>query len=152
MPLDLAILGINQSDAIMAAYPDISSWAVGGHSRGGVAAVQYAAKRAAAVDGLVLWAAYPPNSVNLSQSELAVVSILGTNDGLVSQQEIDDSRVQLPASTLFVFIEGGNHAQFGSYGPQKGDRPATISAADQRAQITKATVDLLHQISQSPMP
>jgi hypothetical protein len=26
-----------------------------------------------------------------------------------------------------VSIEGGNHAQFGWYGPQEGDNPATIS-------------------------
>lgn len=38
-----------------------------------------------------------------------------------------------------LVIEGGNHAQFGSYGPQKGDLPATISAEEQQ-QITADAV------------
>ena len=35
-------------------------------------------------------------------------------------------------------IEGGNHAQFGNYGPQKGDPPAAISAQEQQAQTVAA--------------
>ena len=37
-----------------------------------------------------------------------------------------------------VEIEGGNHAQFGNYGPQKGDPPAAISAQEQQAQTVAA--------------
>ena len=37
-----------------------------------------------------------------------------------------------------VEIEGGNHAQFGNYGPQEGDLPATISAEEQQAQTVAA--------------
>ena len=40
-----------------------------------------------------------------------------------------------------VEIEGGNHAQFGNYGPQKGDLPATISAEEQQAQAVDAITD-----------
>ena len=95
------------------------------------------------MDGLALWAAYPTSGVDLSNSELAVVSIVGTEDGLVSRQQIEDSRSQLPPSTQFVFIEGGNHAQFGSYGIQDGDGPATVSAEEQWRQTASATIDFL---------
>ena len=37
-----------------------------------------------------------------------------------------------------VEIQGGNHAQFGNYGPQKGDLPATISAEKQQEQTVEA--------------
>ena len=37
-----------------------------------------------------------------------------------------------------VEIQGGNHAQFGNYGTQKGDLPATISAEEQQAQAVAA--------------
>lgn len=37
-----------------------------------------------------------------------------------------------------VEIQGGNHAQFGNYGPQKGDPPATISTQEQQAQTVAA--------------
>ena len=42
-------------------------------------------------------------------------------------------------------IEGGNHAQFGNYGPQKGDLPATISAQDQQAQTVEAIANFLEK-------
>ena len=42
-----------------------------------------------------------------------------------------------------VEIEGGNHAQFGNYGPQEGDLPATISAEEQQAQTVEAITDFI---------
>ena len=143
MPLNLAVLGADRADAVMAAYPEVERWAVGGHSLGGAMAAQYASKHPDKVDGLVLWAAYPPSGVDLSGSELAVASIYGTRDGLVSQGDIDASRGQLPSTARYVPIEGGNHAQFGHYGAQKGDLHADISSEEQHRQAAEATVATL---------
>jgi hypothetical protein len=52
----------------------------------------------------------------------------------------------LPADTTYVVIDGGDHAQFGWYGPQAGDNPAEISRDDQQAQTVQATVDLLAKL------
>jgi hypothetical protein len=43
-------------------------------------------------------------------------------------------------------IQGGNHAQFGNYGLQRGDGTATISAADQQVQAADLTVRLLRAV------
>jgi len=40
-------------------------------------------------------------------------------------------------------LEGGNHAQFGYYGPQRGDLDPELSQQEQRDQVVKATIDLL---------
>jgi hypothetical protein len=45
-----------------------------------------------------------------------------------------------------VPIKGGNHAQFGWYGAQEGDNPATISREEQQAQILTATLALLSKL------
>ena len=148
MPLNLAVLGVSRADKIMAAYPDIESWAIAGHSLGGAMAAQYASRSADAVDGLVLWAAFPAQGVDLTGHSLDAASIYGTRDGLVTQADIDDSRTRLPPGTQFVTIEGGNHAQFGSYGPQDGDLPAEISEEEQHAQIAAATVKILAAVEQ----
>jgi hypothetical protein len=95
---------------------------------------------------LVLWAAYPAESDDLSGQDLAVVSIYGTRDGLATPDKIDASRPLLPPDTRWVAIEGGNHARFGWYGPQNGDNPATISREDQQRQVVAATVNLLQQL------
>ncbi len=40
-------------------------------------------------------------------------------------------------------IQGGNHAQFGNYGPQKGEAPATISAEEQQARTVEAVAEFI---------
>jgi pimeloyl-ACP methyl ester carboxylesterase len=143
MPLNLAVLGANRASEVMAAYPHIENWAVGGHSLGGAMAAQYASRNPDTVDALILWAAYPSSGIDLSQRDLVAVSIYGTRDGLVSQEDIDVSRGQLPPITRFVPIEGGNHAQFGSYGAQEGDSSPEISAEEQQARTAFATIAAL---------
>jgi pimeloyl-ACP methyl ester carboxylesterase len=146
MPLNLAVLGADRARAVQETYPEIERWAVGGHSLGGAMAARYAHRSPDAVQGLVLWASYPAGSDDLSDRSLVVASIYGTRDGLATVEKIDASRVLLPADTRWTALEGGNHAQFGWYGPQPGDGEATLSHAEQQAQIVAATLALLEQI------
>jgi hypothetical protein len=148
MPLNLAVFGADQASEVIAAFPGVGHWAVGGHSLGGAMAARFAHGHASEVQGLVLWAAYPDTSNDLSASDLAVASIYGTLDGLATQDKIATSRSLLPLDTNWVAIEGGNHAQFGWYGPQSGDNPATISRETQQQQIVEATLRLLGYFSQ----
>src|SRR5205085_11344268 len=123
---------------VIAAHPEITRWAVGGHSLGGAFAANFAYHHPGAVAGLVLWAAYPPSSDDLAGSGLQVVSIYGTRDGLAGPEKIAPSRALLPADTVYAAIEGGNHAGFGRYGPQAGDNAATITPEAQQAQVVAA--------------
>ena len=145
MPLNLAFLGAESADAIIAAFPDIDAWAIGGHSLGGAMAAQYAADNPDAIDGLALWAAYPAGNTDLSAQALHVVSIFGDADGVAAPAEVTGAAGRLPPDTRFVAIAGGNHTQFGDYGTglQRGDNPATIDRDAQRAQIVAATAALL---------
>jgi pimeloyl-ACP methyl ester carboxylesterase len=143
MPLDLAVLGAGRASAVVDAFPEVERWAIGGHSLGGAMAANYAARNPDAIDGLALWAAYPASADDLSDRDLAVVSIYGTEDGLATPDKVNASRALLPADTQWVPIEGGNHAQFGSYGSQRGDNAATIDEQTQRDQVVAATVELL---------
>ena len=147
MPLNLAVFGINQANDVISSYPNVTSWAIGGHSLGGSMAAQYIQDNPGKVEGLALWASYPPSGVDLSKSEIAVTSIHGSNDGLVSPQQITDSLRQLPLCTVMVEIEGGNHAQFGWYGTQSGDNRATISHQEQQDKTVDATVKMLRELT-----
>ena len=49
-----------------------------------------------AIDGLALWAAYPPDGTDLSEQTIAVTSVYATEDGLATIDEIEASRAQLP--------------------------------------------------------
>ncbi len=145
MPLNLAVLAPNRANEVIAAFPDVERWAVGGHSLGGAMACSFAAEHPDAVQGLVLMGAYC-SGADLSQLPLQVTSITGTEDGVINRERLAEGRALLPLGTQYVEIAGGNHAQFGSYGVQPGDNPATISAELQEEQIVAATVALLEQI------
>lgn len=147
MPLNLAVFGVNTANDIINAYPNITAWAIGGHSLGGTMAAQFTHDNPSKIQGLVLWAAYPASGTNLSQIKLKAVTIHGTNDGLVSTKQIDDSLGQLPSDTVHIEINGGNHAQFGWYGDQTGDNPATTSREQQQNQTVNATAQLLQKLN-----
>lgn len=144
MPLNLAILGLNRAQAVMAAYPQIQTWAIGGHSLGGAMAAWFVDQHPGRVHGLVLWGAYPPASVDLAaRTDLAVTVIYASRDGLSTPEEVLAAKAQLPPGARFFAIEGGNHAQFGDYGAQKGDLPPDISAEAQQCHTIRLTMDLL---------
>ena len=109
-------------------------------------AANFAYSHPGTVEGLVLWAAYPAGSNDLSLAALKVISISGTLDGLSTPAKIEASRDLLPADTTWVIIQGGNHAQFGWYGKQNGDNPASITRSEQQDQIVDATVTFLDDL------
>jgi len=81
-----------------------------------------------------------------------VTKVVGTRDGLASRGEVEANRHLLPASTRWVWVEGGNHSRFGWYGFQPGDRRATIPAAAQRRQMLDAVLDLLRTAAAGGAP
>lgn len=147
MPLSLAVLSPSSAAEVIASQPAIQRWAVGGHSLGGAMAANFAYQNPDLVEGLVLWAAYPAGSNDLSGSGLKVASIYASEDGLATRDKIDASRSLLPADTRWVEIAGGNHAQFGQYGRQPGDGAALISPAEQQRQAVEATLNLLRELA-----
>lgn len=146
MPLNLAVFAPDRAQEVMAAYPQVQYWAIGGHSLGGAMAARFAYQNSDTVDGLVLLAAYPASSDDLSSRPLEVVSVIGTRDGLGTRDGVEASRNLLPPGTRYVVIEGGNHAYFGWYGEQPGDFAAEISREAQQEQALRATLDLLERI------
>ena len=143
MPLNLAVFAPNAANEVIQAYPEIQTWAIGGHSLGGAMAAGYVSNNPETVDGLVFWAAYPANNVDISQSGAETVSIYGSADTLADEATVLSAQPRLPAGTQWVRIEGGNHSQFGWFGNQPGDGIATISREAQQEQIIQATKDLL---------
>ena len=143
MPLNFAFFGINRASQAIDAFPEINHWAVGGHSLGGAMVAEFAKENAQKIDGLALWASYPAENTDLSDLNLAVISIYATNDGLALPEEILSTQPRLPADARFMAIPGGNHAGFGWYGIQGGDGELEISKTEQQSQIVSATVSFL---------
>lgn len=144
MPLNLAVFGVDRAADVIAAYPQVERWAIGGHSLGGSMAASFIRNNPDEIEGLLLVASYPAGSDDLSGfTNLATHSVSATEDGLATPDEIQASRLMLPAATVWLPIQGGNHAQFGYYGDQPGDGIATISREEQHRQTVESAVQLL---------
>ena len=146
MPLSLAVFGVNKADKVISAYPDIRYWVIGGHSLGGSMAANYAVGNPENVQGLAFWASYPASSDDLSSTDLKGLTTYGSNDLVLGMDNFNATLPQLPAGTILQVIEGGNHAQFGNYGPQPGDGTATISTAEQQSQTVELMVRLFRAV------
>ncbi|WP_243232451.1 alpha/beta hydrolase [Microbacterium sp. CIAB417] len=140
--LNLAFFDPRGLDAFTSAAPEVDAWAVGGHSLGGVRACQLAPD----AEALVLFASYC--SSDISASDVPVLSLAGSKDGLSTPEKIADARHLLPADADLVEIAGASHASFGDYGPQPGDGNPTIQDEQMHAEAT----DLLGRFADSLAP
>lgn len=142
MPGNFAFMNIDAAKGIPEEYPEIESWYIGGHSLGGAVAAIYADKHEEEYDGLILFAAY--SSTDLTDTNLKVLSIYGTDDYVLDQKRYVKNFDNLPENTTEVQIEGGCHSYYGDYGMQKGDGTPTIT---REAQMEETAKDLLQFIS-----
>ncbi len=127
VPLNLAIFDVDAAGPVQAAY-SYDRWYVGGHSLGGVCAAMYAAENADRLSGLILLAAYSTKPID---PRLSVLELHGSEDRVLDMGKLLENRPNLPASARSEELPGGNHAQFGDYGLQKGDGTAAVSRAEQ---------------------
>ena len=148
-PLNLMVFAPGKAADVIPQFPAIRHWAIGGHSLGGAMAANFVYTHPGAVEGLVLWAAYPASSNDLSQAGVKVLSIYGSED-MAGMEPFEASRALLPADTTWVVIPGGNHAQFGDYGSQPGDNPASIDRASQQKQAVETTLEFLRSLAGQP--
>lgn len=150
MPENLAVLAPNAADRSRGELEDALRvagcdplnvpWMMGGHSLGGAMAASYAGSHASEYRGLVLLAAY--SSGDISKSGLRALLVTGTHDGVLNRDRYNSCLANLPSDYREVRIRGGNHAGFGSYGRQDGDRKATISGGEQVEATVQAIVSL----------
>ena len=143
MPGNLAVLDANAAYGLQQEHPEVTTWYIAGHSLGGAMAAGYAAAHDEDYDGLILLAAY--STKDLTGTALRVLSVYGSEDGVMNQESYEKNRANLPADTTEVVLDGGCHAQFGSYGPQNGDGIPTISGEEQVRQTAEAIAAFVGQ-------
>ena len=145
MPCHLAILDENAADGIREAYPQVQDWYLGGHSLGGLMAASYLSKHPDGMNGLILLASYATGE--LPDSGLTVLSVYGSEDGVMNRRAYEKNKSNLPPDTRELVIEGGCHAGFGMYGAQRGDGTPTITSEEQIRLTADAILALMRERS-----
>jgi len=143
-PFGLATTRPAQAENVLRVHPEIKYWAAGGHSLGGVAAASFADAHPQ-INALILYASYPEKK--LIRTDLKVLSVSGSADGLVTSGEIEATKGDLPASTTYVIIPGAVHSDFGDYGRQPGEGTPTIDHAIAQSHTQQVTTDLLASLA-----
>ena len=138
MPFNLAFFGQNSADDIIK-NSNYSHYIMSGHSLGGVAASGYASKHD--VDGLVLLAAYPSEEI-----DKPTLSIYGSEDKVLNLKSYNDAKPLIKANFTEQIINGGNHAQFGNYGLQKGDGNAGINSTLQQNETASEIIKFINKL------
>lgn len=129
MPGNLAVLDMNAADGIQEKFPEIEEWYMSGHSLGGSMAANFIVENSEDFKGIILLASY--STADLSTSELKVLSVYGSNDGVLNMEKYNEYKSNLPEDFTEFIIDGGCHAYFGAYGNQDGDNEPTITREEQ---------------------
>jgi pimeloyl-ACP methyl ester carboxylesterase len=158
---NLGILELSKYRSLMNKYPDIGTWYIGGHSLGGIVALNAIKNDPERFMGLILLGVYPSESFAISDWNKNVLSIYAENDHLSTVEEIENGVSLLPPAnfitdidaldtlnsaipqTIYYYIQGGNHSQFGDYGSQEGDGIAQISREEQHQQVYNAIMTFI---------
>ena len=142
MPLRFAFFNPNGANKVLKDYSDkVSYWYMGGHSLGGVMASDYVYKNQDKFQGFILLGSYTQK--DFKDSSLWGMTIYGSNDYVLNRNNYAKAKELMPSHNYEYIIDGGNHANFASYGNQKGDGEATI---ERESQINKTVLKIVEFI------
>ena len=131
----LAILSPNQGKRYV--NEDLDNVIIG-HSLGGVVATMVASQ-IKDISTVILMGSYPIRDI----TDKDTLFITAEYDLNMDQEAFNDSLKYVNDDTEFINIDGANHAQFGWYGPQKGDGEATISTLTQQNLVIQYILDFI---------
>ena len=139
MPFNLAVLDVNAANGIREQFPEVEDWYIGGHSLGGSMAASFVSKNVDDFDGLILLASY--STADLSETDLNVLSVYGSEDMVLNRESYDKYLSNLPVDFSETILDGGCHAYFGMYGKQSGDGTPTLANEEQ----LRLTADIINE-------
>ncbi|SDA49108.1 Guanyl-specific ribonuclease Sa [Butyrivibrio sp. INlla18] len=154
MPENLAFLRVNAVEVITGNRQEETSsvgacdWYLAGHSLGGVAASTYISEHAEDYTGLILCGSYP--SDDLSDKELRLLSIYGSEDHVINMENYENAKSLWPSDSTEFVIYGGIHSYFGSYGIQDGDGEPTITNREQMQKAADIIVEWIEKSDVDP--
>ena len=77
--------------------------------------------------------------------DMKLLSIYGAEDEVLNMEKVQEGRIYAPDVYSEQVIEGGNHAQFGNYGIQKGDGDAEITPEEQQEKTADLIIRMVGQ-------
>lgn len=114
-----------------------------GHSKGAAMVARFMYEYPQYVTKAILLATTHPKEQDLAQLKIPIMKIGASNDGIADEKSILTNKHLLPRSTKYIWIAGGNHAQFAHYGRQFMDGKASITREQQQELTLKSILSFL---------
>ena len=105
-------------------------------------AASYLAECAEEYEGLILLGSY--STSDLSEMNLDVLSIYGSEDRVMNREKYDENKGNLSNDYIEVVLDGGCHAYFGMYGEQDGDGTAAMTNEEQIHATGDAIIEFMN--------
>ena len=132
-------------DEVVAAFPSIENWVVGGISWSSVLPVDFALKNPDKVSALILLASRLDEATSLAGTDLPVLYVYGTRDD--ENEDLLNWQIPfLPEHTVYGKIDGGNRLQYGYTGPMARDVAADISVEEQQRKSADYIINFLWEL------
>lgn len=149
--MNLPILNTGKCQEVLSEYAEqYQTICLCGHSMGGASMDLFASSHPdEKIRGIVFLGSY--GTTNLPENISELVYIYGENDGVINQEKLHEDIDRNKGNSRKVYtyeIQGGNHAGFGYYGAQKGDKEATISSEEQIQQTVSIILEILEELKQ----
>lgn len=147
MPFQLAVFAPDSATEVLAAHPDIESWAIAGHSLGGSMAARYAFHHPGNMQGMIMWDAYPADDMS---GETIKTRMIHRADQAGNPPDFYEPHLSsLPEGTDFYPVKGGNHLNFGSFiaGRMYRDEPVPdLDPQQQLELVAGASIDFMKSL------
>ena len=140
MPCNLAFLGKSKANSILNNY-NYNNYYLMGHSLGGAMGASFVASNSTKFSGMILLASY---STAKLKENLKVLSIYGTNDGVLNLEKYEANKSNLPSSTIEYIIPGANHSGYANYVTQSDDHLALITVKEQQDLTKNKIIEFLN--------
>ena len=144
MPLQLAVFAPDSATEVISNFPEISTWAIAGHSLGGSMAARYAFHHPENVAGLLLWDAYAPDDMTDSNTKITMIH-RSDDSGAVPPDYVEKLPL-LPEQTEFVALKGAQHLNYGRFIAGRLYRDAPVAELDpdkHRAMAAEASINFM---------
>lgn len=131
MPFHMAIFDPDAALDVIPQFPEIRHWYIAGHSMGGAMASSLPPATRTRWTGSFCW------------EPISTATIRRRTPSPSMAPSTRAWRIKSTTPKTLWRSKAANHAQFGNYGPQKGDLPAGISAEEQQRQTVEAIQSFL---------
>ena len=147
MPLQLAVFAIDSATDVIASFPEISSWAIAGHSLGGSMAARYTYDHPENIDGVLFWDAYAPD--DMTDSAAKIMMIHRSDDSGAVPSDYLAKLPLLPQQTEFVALNGAQHLNYGRFIAgrlYRDEPPAELNPDEQRTLAAAASIRFMEAL------